>query len=366
MDTNACFAATYAAAREKFLAAALDAGADLRTIPHPLTGPEGEALGTDVAILGPPDAPRRLVLVSATHGVEGHCGSGAQVALLRGGDLAHLPEGVAVVIVHAINPYGFAWSRRVTEDNVDLNRNFVDFARALPENPAYDALKDSINPPTLDADIVKRSDEALRNYAISHGSMAMQSAVSAGQYRHADGVWYGGQAPTWSRRTIEAIAARELSGAEAVAVVDFHTGLGPFAYGEIITEIDPLSPLYAKAKAWYGDGVTSTLEGTSTSARLTGTMDAGLARALGNVPLLFVALEFGTRDVQTVLKAVREDNWLHLYGQLDSDQGRAIKARIRDAFYPDDDAWRAAIVARAREVVGKALRGLAGEAQSAA
>jgi len=27
----------------------------------------------------------------------------------------------------AVNPHGFAWLRRVNEDNVDLNRNFIDF-----------------------------------------------------------------------------------------------------------------------------------------------------------------------------------------------------------------------------------------------
>ena len=30
---------------------------------------------------------------------------------------------LAVMMVHAINPYGFAWLRRTTEEGVDLNRN---------------------------------------------------------------------------------------------------------------------------------------------------------------------------------------------------------------------------------------------------
>ena len=29
------------------------------------------------------------------------------------------------VLLHALNPFGFAWRRRVNEDNVDLNRNFL-------------------------------------------------------------------------------------------------------------------------------------------------------------------------------------------------------------------------------------------------
>jgi predicted deacylase len=360
VDTNAFFAPRYGEAREKFLEAARAAGARLRAVPHPLDGPDGEALATDVAVLGPADAPRRLLLISATHGVEGHCGSGAQVALLRLGDLAGLPSDVAVVIVHAINPYGFAWSRRVTEDNVDLNRNFVDFSAPLPRNEGYALLNEAINPKSLDPHVVEAANKRLRDFAKTHGAMAMQAAVSSGQYDHADGVWYGGSRPTWSRRTIEDIARRELAGARHVAAIDFHTGLGPYGYGEIITEIDPDDALFATARAWYGDGVTSTVAGNSTSAMLTGTMDGGLARALAPAWLLYVALEFGTRPTSVVLEAVRDDNWLHLHGTLDSPLGRLIKARIKDAFYPEDDAWRGAVLDRAREVVGKALKGLAG------
>ncbi|MFM8989295.1 MAG: DUF2817 domain-containing protein, partial [Alphaproteobacteria bacterium] len=114
------------------LAAAAAAGAAIETHPHPLRGPAGERLFCDVARLGPARAARALVTMSATHGVEGHCGSGAQVATLREGLLRDLPRDTCAVAIHAINPHGFAWSRRVTEDNVDLNRNFVDHAQPYP------------------------------------------------------------------------------------------------------------------------------------------------------------------------------------------------------------------------------------------
>ena len=364
MDPQTYFSPTFAKARQKFLAAAAAAGAQLRAIAHPLAGPDGSPLATDVAVLGPPGATRRLVLISATHGVEGHCGSGVQVALLRSGALNDLPADLAVVLVHAINPHGFAWTRRVTEDNVDLNRNFVDFSGPLPENPAYDRLFDAINPPNLSPDVMAAARETLRAYSSAHGAMAMQAAVSSGQYRHANGVWYGGSQPTWSRLTLEEIAGHELAGATAVAAIDFHTGLGPFGYGEIITELAPDDPLFALAQTWYGDGVTSTISGNSTSARLTGTMDGGLARALAPAWLSYVALEFGTRPTSVVLDAVRQDNWLHLHGDLGSAQGKAIKALIRDAFYPDDDAWRTAVLARASSVVAGALQGLGRRATS--
>jgi hypothetical protein len=89
-----------------------------------------------VARLGAADAPALLVLSSACHGVEGFCGSGAQVALLGDASFhaAVRQSGTAVLFVHALNPYGFSWWRRTTHENVDLNRNFHDFSQPLPAN----------------------------------------------------------------------------------------------------------------------------------------------------------------------------------------------------------------------------------------
>jgi hypothetical protein len=102
------FAADYGEAREKFLAAARIAGATHHRYDNPTKGPRGEALSTDVARLGPEDASKIVMTISSTHGVEGYCGSGVQVDWLAGVGAAGLPPDTAAVMVHAINPYGFA------------------------------------------------------------------------------------------------------------------------------------------------------------------------------------------------------------------------------------------------------------------
>src|SRR5262245_56959198 len=132
MSAVANFAKDYTEAREKFLAACAFAGASVRSFANPLRGPNGEPLFMDVARLGPADAKRMLVLTSATHGIEGYCGSGSQVTWLRTRGAKSLPAGTGALLVHAVNPHGFAWTRRVNEDNVDLNRNFVDHAKPYP------------------------------------------------------------------------------------------------------------------------------------------------------------------------------------------------------------------------------------------
>ncbi len=235
----AVFSDGYAEARDKFLGAARAVGARVQHWPHPLKGPHGEALACDTAWLGPEDASRVLVVISATHGVEGFAGSGPQVALLHGPRARTLPPDTALLLMHAVNPHGFAWQRRVTEENVDLNRNWVDFSQPLPANPGYAELHDHYCPPRRDAATLDGAEAAIAAWRGRHGDHAERVARSSGQYTHADGIFYGGQGPTWARRTSEAVLAQHLGRARTVAVVDLHTGLGPYGYGEPICNHAP-------------------------------------------------------------------------------------------------------------------------------
>src|SRR5262249_29155970 len=137
MGVRRHFSSTYAAARDKFQYAARRAGAQLEAYHNPAIGPAGERLATDIARLGPEDAARMLVVIAGTHGVEGFCGSAIQTGWLGEGIAAELPADTALLLVHAMNPYGFAWLRRVNEENVDINRNYIDWSRPPPVNAGY-------------------------------------------------------------------------------------------------------------------------------------------------------------------------------------------------------------------------------------
>ena len=97
-DFAACFASDYADARARFLAAIGAIDAQAKSYANPGRGPQGEALTTDVAWIGPARARRVLVLQSATHGVEGFTGSAAMLDFLRAGGARALPDDVAVQI----------------------------------------------------------------------------------------------------------------------------------------------------------------------------------------------------------------------------------------------------------------------------
>lgn len=353
------FSGTYQEARTKFLAAADGADFRRRAAEHPNErGRQGETLAMDFAVAGPAAARAGLILLSATHGVEGFCGSGVQTGLLRGGILNGLARNIRVILVHGHNPYGFSWLRRVNEDNVDLNRNYVDHDKPYPVNAEYRSLKDAIAPASLDAETLAGAEALLRAYAEEHGAFALQEAMTRGQYEFADGLYYGGSFPTWSNRTLTAGLRRACEGLKQVALLDFHTGLGPSGHGEMISECEPGSPAERRLNAWFGSDLTSTRTGTSVSPDHFGTIDGGLASILPDMDVTPCAIEFGTVRTADVFNAVRADNWLHLHGNLNSPGADAIKTAIKNAFYPETDDWKGKVWERSLWAVERMAQGL--------
>jgi hypothetical protein len=363
-DPARFFSDRYDTARKRFLIAADAARADLRPYPHPLPGPAGEPLGLDVAWLGPPDADRVLLTISGTHGAEGFIGSALQTGWFEtGAAAAALSEGMALMAVHALNPYGFAWLRRVNEDNIDLNRNFLADFSELPDNPGYRAHRDLFVPAEWSAEIAEKNLAACQALKAELGETPYRLAHSSGQYVDPDGIFFGGSEPSWSHLTLRSAVAERLGAARGVAVVDFHTGLGPRGHGERISTHGPGSRGEALLRAAYGDDFTSTKAGTSVSTELNGTVLDALERWLPNATVGAVALEFGTIDNALVQLAVRADNWLHVQarredGLLDTPIGFAIKRDLRAAFDPQDDDWRRTVWARSIETLEKAVKGL--------
>jgi hypothetical protein len=357
MSISDYFSANYAEAREKFRSAAGAASAAVESYHNPATGPDGLALSAETVWLGPPKAERLLVVMSGTHGAETFSGSAIQVGLLRSGLAGEIAKGLGLLLIHAINPSGFAWIRRVTEGNIDLNRNFIDHDRPRPANPGYEALRDAICP--ADWAQKERADAVLQAYGAQHGAMALQSAVTSGQYVDAEGIFYGGLAPSWSNRTFREVLARHGGGARHVGFIDLHTGLGPYGYGEIISNHGPHHGGFARIKDWFGGEATSSEDGSSTSAPVAGDTNIGLDETLSKAAVGGITLEYGTYPLRDMIDAVRADNWLHVHGRLDSPQGRAIKAQIRKAFYPDADDWRTMVWERAVDVTRRMAKGVA-------
>ncbi|MFT4194685.1 M14 family metallopeptidase [Ottowia sp.] len=353
------FSPSYAKARVKFLEAAATAGTRIESHNHPLPGREGEVLAMDVALDGAPDAERLLIVSSACHGVEGFCGSGVQVFALHDAEWRAKARdaGVAVLYIHALNPWGFSHIRRVTNENVDLNRNFHDFSRPLPVNQGYRRVHPLLLPDTWPPDDANRA--AVQDFVAREGLAVWQAAISGGQHEYPDGLFFGGTAPTWSNRTLREVLARHAGACREVAWIDLHTGLGPGGVGERIYAGRDDAEAVARARLWWGEQVTSIYDGSSTSALLTGLMWESIHDAAPQARYTGIAMEYGTEPITEVLEALRGDHWLALHPEAPPELANAIHARMLRAFYTDTDAWKGQIVSQARQALFQAVEGLA-------
>lgn len=355
--TMTCYSEDYRAARMRLLSAARAAGGwTHEAIAHPLAGADGGRLHMDVLWRGPEDASRVLTISSGTHGVEGFCGSALQLQLAL--DAPALPPDTALMLVHAVNPYGFSHLRRVNEDNVDLNRNFVDFAADALENDAYGAIDALLNPAELPPGAMAAIAAELERMRATTDYLSMLRAVSGGQYAFPRGVQYGGSGPSWSRRTVEALWARRLAERRVVVQIDLHSGLGASGVGMLMMAANDEEPHKALTAEWFGPIMVTPRPRSRADTILGGYMNAAMETQLPGVRVVPMTLEYGTEPSEIVLGAMIEDNWLVHHGDLASAQGREIKARLLAAFYPADPTWRAAVLARGREVFAQALNGL--------
>ncbi|MEO1060730.1 MAG: DUF2817 domain-containing protein [Actinomycetota bacterium] len=345
----------YPTARDRFLDAVRRRDARLTSHPHPRRGLHDEELAVDVAEVGPADAERVVVVVSATHGVEGYCGSALQTDLLDGLDEVELGAD-RLVLVHAFNPYGFSWVRRVNEDNVDLNRNFVDWSTSLPATPEYDEIAHLLVPTSWTPEEQQRTTDELMALALDVGLDRFQEIVSSGQYSQPTGIFHGGDGPVWSHRWLRAWASAALASAGEVIIIDLHTGLGPWGHGELIGSTPVDDPVHERATALWGD-VRSMVDGDSVSAELSGDWTLAAPELAPEAAVTAVALEFGTVDVIAVLQSLRADAWLHAHGDPTGPDGEVVRAQVRAAFADDDPAWIATCRERFREVLGQALGG---------
>jgi hypothetical protein len=355
----ACFSSSYAEARKAFLEACTRGGGAHSEWLHPLRGPDGGRLALDAARFGPPDAGRILFVASGTHGIEGFCGSGIQVFLLARGIARSLPADVALVLVHAVNPWGFAWLRRVNEDNVDVNRNFLDHSAPHPENPDYELLFDVLNPAKLDARTVGATHEALRELTQSKGAAAVYRALSGGQYAHPGGVQFGGTSPVWSNTTLRQAWARHAGKAVLAVNLDLHSGLGPRGVGLVLQTAREQALDGRLARAWWPEVLRAEPAQGSDAALVSGLIGPAFVASRAPAAGVGVVLEFGTLEMARVMEAVQADNWLAQHGERASETGRAIERQMREAFFLEDEEWMEKVCARAQEVVERTLTGMA-------
>lgn len=407
-DEYCFFASSYFDAAALFKRSALMAGAELVGLPV------YKELNTTVAVLrGDPE--RYLVHVSGTHGVEAPAGSAIQSSILQQisinknilnsnnndnstSDLnsnSNMPP--TLVFVHALNPYGFAFNRRVNEDNVDLNRNFLsspEFEMVKARDPNYSGYVDFdllVNPTkkfqSSFLNIMSTLFQTVR--AVSqHGITPIKRAMVAGNYHKQNGYGFGGFSRTKSVENLIKYLALDLqipTKAKRVALIDVHTGLGPEGVDTLLmSHAANVDPLVATRFPTEFDPATGEVIGGLREGAFKGTsgppepqkeqgppgaVSAGyeftigtlsgnfcenvLAHELGGKDRMCITQEFGTVPAMVVGLAGVEENYAHHHGsEADKDLGGWL---MSSCFYVKRKNWQRSIVDRGSKVFFQAL-----------
>ncbi|QDU61580.1 murein peptide amidase A [Planctomycetes bacterium Pan216] len=352
--------ADYATARKRFVEQCSRVGVTCQSYPIAANSPAGEELFIDVCRIGSPSASRVVFLSSGVHGAEAPFGSAVQLAFLDSlREEWTPPVDVAVVLLHCLNPYGFAWNRRANEDNIDLNRNF------LPEEEEYEGCPDLV--PGMRRVLSPQRPPRRRNllspgciaYVLFHGKKNAMRSLAAGQYEFDDWLFYGGRAPAESNRIVAANIEQWLGQPEEVVHLDYHTGLGKSASYSLLLD----DALGSDENTWwethFGEKNVAASDSPSTAYRPRGSFGSWCQARFPDTDYHFATAEFGTYRPRQVLNALIAE--LRAYNQghdATNAQYAWTKDLIRETFVPGDKQWRKTVINQGQMLIDEAFEAL--------
>lgn len=348
----------YFQGREAFLKAASDnpAVSIIDSLKIHAQGPNESPLFIDVAVLGDLQSAQKVIFhISGTHGAEGGSGSGIQHYFLS--QFHTVSNDQAIVFIHALNPFGMAWNRRVNENNVDLNRNCVQSRLSSPLCTIIDPL---INP----KEVIPFNEEKYQNLCEQFGKTEVRAAILQGQYDFPEGLFFGGYEIEEGPRLVLRWCEDQLLKLEKnlqdmkIGIIDVHTGLGPFAYDTLIT-LEPPSDLMCEI---FGEKMNVAKQMATVGYQATGVFVKRLKDRLIEISkcdsshICVIGQEFGTVDENQVISALYTENMHYHWAKrhkIPYDPEEEIGSIMLKTFYPEEKEWRHQIVLSGHELIDK-------------
>ncbi len=332
-DVETRFSDSYETARARFREAT-------RTLPNGSL-PVVDGYTIDWAWLGNPVAADVLVITSGLHGVEGYAGSAAQLEMLGA------PDPTPTLYLHALNPWGMGNLRRVNENNVDLNRNF------LPPNEnwtgadaGYALLDGTLNPPSapaFDCFLARVGWLTLR-----YGYGKLKNALMSGQHSHPKGLQYAGAQLEVGPGRLLHFLDDALAGKRRVVHVDLHCGRGKYGTYTPLLDGGNTSEQAIRVRDAFGPGVKAWEPDDPLAYTIRGGLTAEMQRRYSSARVDALTVEFGTYADLRLLQAFRDENRAHHWsgGALD----HPAKLALLEGFCPGDPAWRAGVLRHAIDI----------------
>jgi len=277
---------------------------------------------------------------------------------------------MGILIVHGVNPYGFKYKRRCTENNVDLNRGSeIDPSLFETKNAGYTALNDMLNP------VGKVSEGSLRNrffYMVTISKMlkesmgALRQSILQGQYEIPEGVYFGGLEFEPQIDSLQRILPEILSPYETILAIDLHTGYGARRVLHLFPNNVDDQEIKDQTEAVFSGQHIDWGDSDDFYEVNGGFASSFLGKLAPEATYLYMVFEWGTYDTQKTfgsikaLQKVINENQGFQYGYKNEKQEQKVKEHDLDLYYSDSEAWRSEVMRSGREMLELALENYGG------
>ena len=294
-----------------------------------------------------------IVLTTGVHGMEGYIGSVMLDVFFEEIYPTLDTTDTGILVVANVNPYGMKYMRRYNENNVDLNRNFIEdwdsFDRS--SNKEYPKVVNFLQPEGKMGNALWHEVGfylSLAKEAIFTGADTISDALLTGQYEYAEGVYYGGDGDEISTAYLKGVFADCIEGEyENIVHVDIHSGYGPRYNMVIFNSVqDPTTEAEAKAMFGYDYIIATDSEDFYETFGDTTDYFYRLAKSSGTDKSLYsTCFEFGTIgdsfiDSIISLKYTVDENRQHRFPTDNALTAEIVRQNYYELFYPTETEWR--------------------------
>jgi hypothetical protein len=294
-----------------------------------------------------------ILLTTGVHGMEGYIGSVMLDVFFDEIYPTLNTENTGILIVANINPYGMKYMRRYNENNVDLNRNFIENWDAFDRssNKEYPKVESFLQPQGKMGNAFWHEVGfylSLAKEAILSGADTISDALLTGQYEYAEGVYYGGNGDEKSTSYLKGVFTEALDGTyENIVHIDIHSGYGPRYNMVIFNSVqDPTTEAEAKQAFGYDYIIATDSEDFYETFGDTTDYFYRLAKSKNTDKDLYsTCFEFGTigdgfLDSIISLKYTVDENRQHWYPTENEITKEMVQENYFELFYPTETEWR--------------------------
>lgn len=294
-----------------------------------------------------------ILLTTGVHGMEGYIGSVMLDVFFAEVYPTLNTENTGILIVANVNPYGMKYMRRYNENNVDLNRNFIEdwdnFDRS--SNKEYPKVDKFLQPEGKMGNAFWHEVGfylSLAKEAIFTGADTISDALLTGQYEYPEGVYYGGDGDEKSTTYLKGVFAECLdSEYENIVHVDIHSGYGP-RYNMVIFNSVQDETTEAEAVEMFGYDYIIAVDSEEFYPTFGDTTDYFYRLKNGmesDKELYSTCFEFGTIgdsfiDSILSLKYTVDENRQHWYPTENEITEAVVRENYYELFYPTETKWR--------------------------